>query len=75
LKKAAQEKSLMEITNGLLDVADPDKQMEKAREMFNVETPTDDQIEQAAENLATEACRVFDDPDFRKILIENRKQQ
>jgi type I restriction enzyme R subunit len=75
LKEAAQGKPLVEITNRLLDVVDPDKQMEKAREMFNVEKPSDDQIEQATEELATEACRAFDDPEFRKILIEIRRQQ
>ena len=43
--------------------------------MFNVETPSDTQIEKAAEKLATEACRAFDDPEFRKTLIEIRRQQ
>jgi len=43
--------------------------------MFDVETPSDDQLEKATEKLITEACLVFDDPDFRKTLIEIRKQQ
>jgi len=43
--------------------------------MFNVETPSEDQIEKATEELATEACWAFDDPEFRKTLIDIRKQQ
>lgn len=75
LKEAAHGRSLVEITNEFLDAVDPDKQMEKAMEKFDVETPSYEQIEKAAEELTTEACRVFDDPDFRKILIEIRQQQ
>jgi len=75
LKEAAKGRSLIEITNYLLDSVDPDKQVEKAREMYEVETPSDDQIEKAAEKLTTKACQVFDDPDFRKTLIEIKKQQ
>lgn len=75
LKGAAHGKSLIEITNGLLDAEDPDKQMEKAREMFDVEIPSDEQIEKAIEELTTEACLVFDNPDFRKTLIEIKQQQ
>ena len=75
LKEAAHGKVLREIINELLDSVDPDKQVEKAREMFDVETLSDNQIEKAIEKLTTEACLVFDDPDFRKTLIEIRKQQ
>lgn len=75
LKEAAKGRSLIEITNELLDSVDPDKHIEKAREMYEVETPSDDQIEKAAEKLTTKSCRVFDDPIFRKTLIEIKKQQ
>ena len=75
LKETAHGKSLIEITNELLDSVDPDKQMEKAREMFDVETPSDEQVEKAIEELTTEACLVFDDPEFRNTLIEIKKQQ
>ncbi len=75
LKEAAHGRSLVEITNEFLDAVDPDKQIEKARKMFDVETPSDEQIEKAIEELTTEACLVFDDPEFRKTLIEIRRQQ
>ncbi len=75
LKEAAHGKSLIKITNELIDTVDQDKQMEKAREMFDVEAPSDEQIEKAIEELTTEACIVFDDPAFRNILIEIKKLQ
>ena len=75
LQEAARGRTLKEITNDLLDTVDPDKHFERARTMFDVETPTEEQIEKAAEKLVTDACKVFDDPDFRKTLMEFRRQQ
>ncbi len=75
LSDAAHGVSLTEITNGLLDAVDPDKQIEKAKAIFSVEEPTEEQIAKATEELANEACVVFDDPDFRNTLIQIRKQQ
>jgi type I restriction enzyme R subunit len=75
LTESANGKSLTEITNGLLDAVDPDKQIEKAKEIFSVETPTEEQISKATEGLTNEACSAFDDPDFRNTLIQIRKQQ
>ncbi|MFC2141345.1 DEAD/DEAH box helicase family protein [Acidobacteriota bacterium] len=75
LKEAAQGKSLVEITNGLLNAMDPDKQIDKAREMYAVTAPTEEQVEKATEELTTEACLVFDDPKFRDTLIEIKKLQ
>ena len=75
LETASDGESLTEITNGLLDAVDPDKQVEKARGLFDVEKPSDDQIEKATEELVNEACAVFDSPNFRNTLIEIRRQQ
>ena len=74
ISKAANGKSLTEITNALLDAVDPDKQIEKAKEIFSVETPTEEQITKAKEELSNQACTVFDDPNFRNTLIQIRKQ-
>jgi type I restriction enzyme R subunit len=75
LTESANGKPLTEITNGLLDAVDPDKQIEKAKKIFSVETPTEEQITKATEELTNEACSAFDDPNFRKTLIQIRKQQ
>ena len=74
ISEAANGKSLTEITNDLLDAVDPDKQIEKAKEIFSVETPTEEQIAKAKEALSNQACLVFDDPNFRNTIIQIRKQ-
>lgn len=75
LEKVSGGKTLSEITNELLDAVDPDKQVDKAREMFTVESPSDEQIDNATEELTNKACTVFDNPNFRNKLIEIRLQQ
>ena len=39
LKEAAEGKPPKQITNGLLDAIDPDRQEERAKEIFKTETP------------------------------------
>jgi type I restriction enzyme R subunit len=62
-------KPLKEIINNLLDAIDPDKKIEKAKAIFNTESPTEKQIEKASEELAKQACTPFDNPSFRNTLI------
>jgi type I restriction enzyme R subunit len=75
LEEVSNGKALSEIINGLLDAVDPDKQIEKAKEIFKVETPSDEQLTKATEELTNGACSVFDDPNFRNSLIQIRRQQ
>ena len=67
-------KSLREIVKDLFNTIDKDKQIEKAREAFNTEEPTDNQIKSAFEKLADEVCKPFDNPDLRELLIEVKKK-
>ena len=62
-------KSLKEVINNLLDAVDPDKKIEKAKEVFNTETPTDEQVKKATEELVKQACIPFDSATFRNTLI------
>ena len=67
-------KSLREIVKDLLNAVDPDKKIERAKEEFKTDEPTEEQIQRAFEKLAEEACKPFNDPDFRNILIEIKKK-
>jgi type I restriction enzyme R subunit len=67
-------KSIKELTNALLDAVDPDKKVEKAKELFNVEDPTEEQIKEAEKKLIEYACAPFDDPRLRNLIIEIRKR-
>jgi len=70
IKEAADGKPLKQITNRLLDAIDPDRQEERAKEIFKTETPTKDQIQEAVKELVKIACEPFDNPKLRNTLIE-----
>jgi len=74
IEDAAKGKSLKQITNGLLDAVDPDKKLEKAKEIFKTETPTGEQLEKAGEELIKVACAPFDDPGLRNTIIDIKRR-
>jgi type I restriction enzyme R subunit len=74
IEVASGGKSLSHIMNGLLDAVDPDKQLEKAKELFNTENPSIEQVKKASEELAKSACALFDDPKFRNTVIDVKKR-
>jgi len=62
-------KPLKQIVNALLDAIDIDRHTEKAKEMFGVETPSDEHMKKAEEALVKDACAPFEVPLFRKTLL------
>ena len=70
IKTVAGGKDIKEMINKLLDAVDPDKQIEKAKEMYKIDTPTTEQIKEASEILAYEAAKPFGNPDLRNKIIE-----
>jgi type I restriction enzyme R subunit len=77
IKDSSGGKSLKELVNKLLDATDPDKQIDKAKELFNTITPTADQLEKATKELVQTACNPFDNPNLRNTLvaIKQRNEQ
>jgi len=74
IEAAAGGKALKQLINDLLDAVDPDKHLEKAKEMFNTDNPTAEQLMKASEELAKVACSPFDDPKLRNTLIDVKKR-
>ncbi|MCK4352155.1 DEAD/DEAH box helicase family protein [candidate division WOR-3 bacterium] len=74
IENAAEGKPLKQIINNLLDAVDPDKQIEKAKEIFKTETPAEKQVKKASEKLAKEACVPFDNPKARNTIIDIKKR-
>lgn len=74
LKASSGGVPLRQIINGLMDAIDPDKQEERAKETFKVESPSEEQLKEAAKDLAKKACIPFDDPRFRNALIEVKRK-
>jgi type I restriction enzyme R subunit len=74
IKDTARGKSLRDLINGLMDAVDPDKQIEKAKEVFKTDEPTDQQLIDMSKELVTEACTPFDNPDLRNMIIDIKKR-
>ena len=67
-------KPLKEIINELLNSVDPDKKIETAKELFKTEEPTEKELKHASEELAKNACKIFDNPTVRNTLIEIKRK-
>jgi type I restriction enzyme R subunit len=74
IEATAGGKSFRQIINAVFDAVDPDKQLEKAKEIFKIDNPTVEQVKAASEELVKEACAVFDDPMFRNTVIDVKKR-
>ena len=74
IETRAQGLTLKQLVNNLLDAVDPDKHIEKAKELYNTEKPTTKQVKEAAKELATIACTPFDNPMLRRTLIDIRQR-
>ncbi len=74
IKNVSGGKTLKDLSNDLLNAIDLDNQIDKAKEMFKTDNPTEDQISRTAEKLMNHACAPFDNPDLRNLLIEIKKK-
>ncbi len=63
-------KTLVDIQRTLLDGVNPDKKLEKAKEQFKTETPTDQQLSTVSKQMIDDACRVFDSAKLRKTILD-----
>lgn len=74
IEKASGGKSLKAMVNSLLDAVDPEKHMQKAKEIFQTDGPTGDQVKEAAEKIVSDACSPFDDPRLRNTIIDVKRR-
>lgn len=70
--------SLKNVINGLIRSIDVETHLEKARELFGKDrkdySPTDKELKQAIEEVVSIACRPFDNPKFRHIVLNIKKK-
>jgi type I restriction enzyme R subunit len=74
IESASNGVTLKNIVNRLFDAVDPDKQIEKAKELFSKEAPTQEEIESAKQELVKQACLPFDNETLRNTLIDIKKK-
>ena len=66
--------TLKDLSRGLVEAVNPDRQEERATKQFGTNTPTEQQIQQVATALIQQAAKPFHDPKFRELLIEIKKK-
>ncbi len=74
IEKTIPGKTIKQIINQILDAIDPDKQLEKAKQIFKIEKPTAEQLKKVSEEMRFKASTLFDDPTFRGTIKEIKHQ-
>jgi type I restriction enzyme R subunit len=74
VQKRADGQSLTAITTTLVNSLDADKHVERAKQEFKTETPSEEQIKKAADKLIQEAIKPLHNPELRKFLIELKQK-
>ena len=65
---------IAQIINRVLDGIDTDKQIEKAKEKFQTDRPSDEQLKEAARESVAEASSLFDSAHLRKTILDVKKR-
>ena len=66
--------TLRDLVNKLMDAIDPDVHIDKAKELFKTDKPTEEQVKKAEKKVVNEACEPFDNADLRKKIIEIKER-
>ena len=74
ISKASGGLSLKDLSRGLVEAVNPDRQEERATQQFGTSKPTEPQIQQVTAMLVQAAAKPFQDPKFRELLVEIKKK-
>ncbi len=74
IAKASSGLSLKDLSRQLVEAVNPDRRMERAKQQFSTESPSEKQVQEAAGKLIQEAVKPFQDPKLRGLLIEIKKK-
>jgi len=66
--------NLRDLSRGLVEAVNPDRHLEHARQLYKTESPTDEQVQAAANKLIKDAVTPFQDPKLRELLIQIKKK-
>jgi type I restriction enzyme, R subunit len=69
ISKASGGLTLKDLSRGLVEAVNPDRQEEQATQQFGTTKPTEQQIQQVATKLIQEAAKPFQDPKFRELTF------
>ena len=66
--------TLRDLSRGLVEAVNPDRHLERARELYKTDSPTEEQVRAATNQLIKDAITPFQDPKFRELLVEIKKK-
>jgi type I restriction enzyme R subunit len=66
--------SLKSVVHKLLDAVDPDKIGERAKQISGNDAISEAEIKKAEEELAEDACKPFDNPEFRNTILDIKRR-
>ncbi len=66
--------TLKTVVNKLLDAVDPDKIEERAKQISGNDAVSEAEIKKAEDELAEDACKPFDNPDFRNTILDIKRR-
>jgi len=72
--EASGGQTIRHMINKVLDGIDSDKQIERAKEKFQTQEPTTEQISEVAKESLAEACSIFDSATLRKTIMDVKKR-
>ena len=73
VEEASGGRTLCQISGDLLESIDPDKNLEKAKEKFGVEEPSDEQIAKVEKEAVSKALSTFHKPQLREAILSVRR--
>jgi type I restriction enzyme R subunit len=74
IAKASSGLSLKDLSRQLVEAVNPDRRVERAKQQFGTESPSEKQMQEATAKLVQEAVKPFQDPKLRVLLIEIKKR-
>ena len=74
IASAANGQTISQMIHKILDGINPDNQVNKAKEKFQTEEPSEEQIEEVSKEMVRETCRLFDSAKLRKTILDIKKK-
>ena len=68
------ERTISQMFHKILDNVNTDIQIQKAKEKFKTDNPTNEQIKESARDSIKEACRLFYSPTLRDTILKIKKR-
>jgi type I restriction enzyme, R subunit len=65
--------AINKVVHNLLNTYNPDKHIEKAKEVYKTENPTEEQINVVQKEIIKEAIIPFDNPKLREYIVNTKK--